>query len=97
MGNKHYTQKEIEIIKREVIKSPTNLEKAFKNAAKKLNRTPNGISNTYYRNIKNSEDKLFLTVSSRRVATNTKIAKKDKPDIVKKQSKWRRILAIIME
>ena len=57
MGNKHYTQEEIEIIKKEVIKSPTNLLKAFKKSADKLNRTPVAISKIYYRVIKEGDDK----------------------------------------
>lgn len=96
MGNKHYTQEEIEIIKKEVIKSPTNLLKAFKKAANKLNRTPGAISHMYYRAIKEGDDKLFMTVSSRKVASNSKITTKKKAEL-NKPSKWRRILAIIME
>lgn len=96
MGNKHYTQEEIEIIKKEVIKSPTNLLKAFKKSADKLNRTPVAISKIYYRVIKEGDDKLFMTVSSRKVASNSKITTKKKAEL-NKPSKWRRILAIIME
>lgn len=78
MGNKHYTQEELDIIKKEVIKSPTNLEKAFEKAAAKLNRTTSSVDNKYYRSIKNSDDKLFLTISSRKAATNTKLVHRGK-------------------
>lgn len=91
------------LVKEEIKKSPTNLTVAFKRASKKLGVSWKAVSKHYYNAIqKKKSDKLFLTISSKREASNYKVTRKGKnatkyqPEKTQK-SKWKRILAILAE
>lgn len=97
-----YTKEEDELIVRAIKHSPTNLTLAFRKVAKKLNVTERSVRKRYYSKIQKDKDKLFLVVSPKKAATNYKntfcgkrtTGKKETPT---KISKWKRILAILME
>ena len=98
-----YTEEDDKVIKEFVKASPTNLTEAFKKAAAKLNISPAAVRCHYYSTIqKQKDDKVFLTISSRKAANNYKVTRKGKsatryqPEKTKK-SKWKRILAILAE
>lgn len=97
MGIK-YTKEEDDIIIKAVRKCPENLKRAFERASKKIGRSPNCIKQRYYGYLaKNSNNKLFLTVSSGKKYTNYKIKRKGmkaKP-VGTEKSKWRQILDIL--
>jgi predicted transcriptional regulator len=87
----------------EIKNSPTNLQVAFKKVARKINVTQQAVAKYYYRTIqKEKHNKLFLTISSKKEATNYKVTRKGKyatqyqPEKTKK-SKWKRILEILAE
>ena len=70
---KRWTNEEDQVIISQVRKSPSNLARAFKNAETKLiNRSFCSISQRYYRSIR-LNSKIFITVSSNSVSTNTKV------------------------
>lgn len=70
--NPSYSEKEIQIIKEEITKNPSNLSTAFKTAGSKIGRSFYGISNFYYGYLKNSTTNFTLT-SDRVTLPNTKI------------------------
>ena len=98
-----WTAEDDHILKVEVEKNATNLKTAFERTAKKVGVTPAAVNKHYYKTLqKNKSNKLFLTVSSKKAATNYKVTRKGpkatkyQPEKTKK-SKWKRILAILAE
>ena len=103
MGTYHrWTTEEDELIKQYIKNSPTNIKEALEKVAKKLNVSFISVNKHYYNSIQKRKDKVFLTVSSKKAATNYKVTRKGKkatkyqPEKTKK-SKWKRILAILAE
>ena len=99
----HWTEEEEKILKEAVKAHPTNLMDAFRATSKKIHLSIPVIKYHYYRNLQKKKDnKLFLTVSSKKNANNYKVTRKGKyathykPEVTKK-SKWKRILAILAE
>lgn len=98
-----WTEEEEKTLKEAVKAHPTNLSEAMRIVAKKFNLSVYAVKYHYYQVIqKNKDNKLFLTVSSKKKANNYKVTRKGKkatnykPEPVKK-SKWKRILAILAE
>lgn len=98
-----WTKEEDEIIKHYIKNNPTNIKEALKEVAHKLDMNWQAVRTHYYRSIqKKKNDKIFLTVSSKKVASNYKVTRNGKratsyqPEKIKK-SIWKRIIETIFK
>ena len=68
---KRWTKEEEEILVQAVKANPHNLEEAFRQVSKEVNRTVEAIRNKWYRKMKHTS-KCFITISSEKQMINGK-------------------------
>jgi hypothetical protein len=100
-ARRKWTEDEEKVVISKVEASPYNLEKAFREAASEIDRTPLAIKQRWHQGgLREKSGKLFMTYGRRGTLNNNrKIVSSTTSDntLKTRKSKWRRILDILFE
>lgn len=67
-----YTEEEDRVIISEIVKSPFNLQDAFRRASVSINRTPHAVEQRWYNCLRNKNNCIFMTISGKKCTVNGK-------------------------